>query len=399
MGSLFIHIKEFTWRDLIVCGKIIVSYILVFYYKITKKTIIVIADRPNSAEDNGYYLYKWIRENDPSANVYFILSSRSEAFDSSDTHMINWGSISHYAYVIAATVLVDSMFLGTLPNEKFFYLFKHKFLDKKVVYIGHGVHKDSCKTYMYNIHKWSLFTTTIKPEYEYFKQNAGYPDGYIEMTGMPRFDDLLLSRSNNRFILLLPTWRRYIGAAEYKTEKENEIEFLNSDYYKTYKSLITNSSLIEFLNSNKIKLRYCLHPSYRHYTHHFSSNEECIEIVDPNETIHTLLATASMLITDYSSVFFDAAYIGMPIVYYQFDYDEYRKHHFTEGYYDYEKHGYGPVVKEENELVNFIKASFEGNSFKRQYFYTQRSEEHFGCIDTNNCKRTYEAIIRCVKRT
>lgn len=398
MNSLLIHLKEFTWRDMVVWGKIVVSYILACYYRITKKTIIVIADRPKSAEDNGYYLYKWIRENDPSANVYFILSFQSKCFDRSDTHMINWGSISHYAYVIAATVLVDSMCLGTLPQEKFFLLFKHKFLNKKVAYIGHGVKKDSCKTYMYNLHRWSLLTTTIKPEYNYFKQNAGYPDGYIEMTGMPRFDDLLLNRSDNRFILVLPTWRRYIGADEHKEEKENELDFLNSEYYKTYKSFITNSSLIEFLNSNKVKLRYCLHPSYRHYTHHFSSNEECIEIVEPTESIHTLLSTASMLITDYSSVFFDAAYVGMPIAYYQFDYEEYRKYHFSEGYYSYEQHGYGPVIKDENKLVNFIRDSFDGYSFKRDEIYKLRCEEHFEYMDTNNCRRTYEAIKRCIKR-
>ena len=44
-----------------------------------------------------------------------------------------------------------------------------------------------------------------------------------------------------------------------------------------------------------------------------------------------------MLITDYSSIFFDFGYLNKPVIYSHFDYNEYRANHFRKGYFDYIK--------------------------------------------------------------
>ena len=67
--------------------------------------------------------------------------------------------------------------------------------------------------------------------------------------------------------------------------------------------------------------------------------------------VQDLLIRSSVLVTDYSSVFFDFAYMGKPVIYYQFDEDEFRKNHYQEGYFSYREHGFGRVLKYENERL------------------------------------------------
>ena len=47
-----------------------------------------------------------------------------------------------------------------------------------------------------------------------------------------------------------------------------------------------------------------------------------------------------MLITDYSSVYFDIAYMRKPIIFYQFDEEEFRRKHYQRGYLREENLGY-----------------------------------------------------------
>ena len=46
-----------------------------------------------------------------------------------------------------------------------------------------------------------------------------------------------------------------------------------------------------------------------------------------------------------SSVAFDFAYLGKPVIYAQFDKEEfYEKHDYKAGYFNYERDGFGEVV-------------------------------------------------------
>ena len=64
------------------------------------------------------------------------------------------------------------------------------------------------------------------------------------------------------------------------------------------------------------------------------------------ESIQTLFGQSSILITDYSSVAFDMAYLNKSIIYYQFDQKEFFSgaHTLQRGWFDYESSGFGPVT-------------------------------------------------------
>ena len=60
--------------------------------------------------------------------------------------------------------------------------------------------------------------------------------------------------------------------------------------------------------------------------------------VDNSEIdIQNLLKDSALMITDYSSVFMDFAYMEKPEIYFQFDEDQFRSTHYAKGYFDYKK--------------------------------------------------------------
>ena len=107
--------------------------------------------------------------------------------------------------------------------------------------------------------------------------------------------------------------------------------------------------------------------------------------------MQTLLKESSLLITDYSSVFFDFAYMHKPTIYYQFDRASFRKGHYQEGYFSYDD-GLGPVAFDSNALLRYIEEYCE-NGFRMNDSYAKKADEFFVYRDSKNCERVFNSII------
>lgn len=97
-----------------------------------------------------------------------------------------------------------------------------------------------------------------------------------------------------------------------------------------------------------------------------------------------------MLITDYSSVYFDIAYMRKPIVFYQFDEEEFRRKHYQRGYLREENLGYKCITQE--ELFEILYELLE-NGMTQDYRYIEYADKFFEMRDNKNCQRVYEAIV------
>lgn len=125
----------------------------------------------------------------------------------------------------------------------------------------------------------------------------------------------------------------------------------------------------------------------------FESNSSYIEIIDRcNSNLQNLLKECLLFVTDYSSIAFDRAYLKKPLIYYQFDQEKYYQNHFKKGFFDEEANGFGPVIKEENDLINSIIEIYEKGEVNNTYI--NRIVDFFPLYDKNNCERNYEAIKR-----
>lgn len=93
-----------------------------------------------------------------------------------------------------------------------------------------------------------------------------------------------------------------------------------------------------------------LHP-YMHAK--LSVNAGFTYLIRGEFSIMELLVMTDVLITDYSTVFFDFSLLGRPIIFYPYDLQDYMDD--RDFYYDYEKIIPGPMAAHTNELVTLIK--------------------------------------------
>ena len=69
--------------------------------------------------------------------------------------------------------------------------------------------------------------------------------------------------------------------------------------------------------------------------------------------VNDLMIAADIMISDYSSIIFDYAILGRPIICFGYDYDEYVKHRGF--YFDLDKEFPSGIVRTETDVLNLIK--------------------------------------------
>ena len=347
------------------------------------KNIWIIEENPNEACDNGYIFYKYIRENRKDINVYYVIKKKSKDYLKVKTlgNVINHGSLKHWVYYLNAKKIIVSQKYAN-PSPAIFYILHVKnFLKQPRIYLKHGITKDNATMLYYDRTRFRLFICGAKKEFEYVKEKFEYPEENVVYTGFARFDNLDLSNQYNNTILIAPTWRNWIKSQE---------EF--NEFIQNYYKIINNKVLINYLEKYGLNLQLVLHKNMKRFKLEYKPKSKNIQINHNNEVdIQELLNRAALLITDYSSLFFDIAYRKRPIIFYQFDKKEYRKNQLPEGYFSYEKDGFGVVVQDAELVLNKIFYYIE-NEFNVEESYLRKMNNFFERRDKNNCKRILEEI-------
>ncbi|KRN83151.1 CDP-glycerol poly(glycerophosphate) glycerophosphotransferase [Pediococcus ethanolidurans] len=111
--------------------------------------------------------------------------------------------------------------------------------------------------------------------------------------------------------------------------------------------------------------------------------------------ISDLYLVSDLLITDYSSVFFDYAYLRRPIIFYPYDYHEYKDQ--LRGFYlNYEKDLPGEIAWNENDLLMLTHKALqilgEDTSIKMDNFYQKFCQQHSGRSSTEITKNILKKI-------
>lgn len=385
-------IKKIEWDDIVAVLLLICAFIPSLFIKYYRHPWLL-CERRYNAQDNAWIFFHWMKKEHPEQPVFFVLDKSSPSFDANDPSFIPWGSFRHYVYYIASNTFIKAIFASPQPNGRVCYFYEKYFDKKQTAYLRHGIAKDGCEHHCYDNLKVRLFVCGAKPEYDYFLKYAGYPDGYLQYTGFARYDDLLENKSDDNFILIMPTWRRYLCNDQF-TPEQNEEYFIRSSYFKHYSDLLNSSEFSDFLKANNLKAKFCLHAEFLRYWHLFNHNNPNIEFLGKDVNIHQLLMQTSLLVTDYSSVFFDVAYMGKPTVFFHFDYDEFRSKHLSEGYFSYERDGFGPISQNVHELINCILKCYANNTFILLPEYEKRIARFFPIRDNKNCERIFNEILK-----
>lgn len=352
----------------------------------------LICERGDEAKDNGYYFFKYIIENNLNERTYFLISKDSKDKDKLKNYdnVVSYRSLKHKILYILSECSISTHHNSIIPwkycDYKAFKQIYSKLIRKKIyVFLQHGIIKDDVSDYLGKKNTdFDLFICGAKKEFEYVKDNFGY-DTEVVYTGLARFDNLH-EFSQKKQIVLMPTWRHYLSGLDSN-------EFMKSDYYRAFQLLINNEKLIAELEENNIDLIFYPHYEIQKHLNAFNSSSKNIVFASKDKyDVQILLKESALLITDYSSVFFDFAYMKKPIIYFQFDADKFKLNHYKKGYFEYEKDGFGDIEVDESCIVENIINNLK-NDFKLKNIYKARIEQFFELRDKKNCSRIYKEII------
>ncbi|MBO4815558.1 MAG: CDP-glycerol glycerophosphotransferase family protein [Clostridia bacterium] len=212
------------------------------------------------------------------------------------------------------------------------------------------------------------------------KENCIIQEGYPRNDFLFNYTDkdiqrikekLGITKTNKKIILYAPTWR--------DNQHKSEVGY-------TYKTELDFDRLQKELGQDYIILfraHYLVANSFN-----FEKYKEFVYNVSDADDINELYIIADMLITDYSSVFFDYANLKRPIIYYMYDFEEYKNE--LRGFYIDLEELPGKIIKEESELIKEIKnISF---NFKYDDKYQKFNDKYNYLDDGTASKRVTEKI-------
>ena len=358
--------------------------------KIFVRDFWLICEDRNEARDNGYWFFKWIRENRPKQKVAYAINKKSCDYDKVKDlgRIIQYGSISHWFWYIVADKNISSQ-KGGKPNAAVCYLFEVVFGMRKNnrVFLQHGVTINKGDWLFYKNTKLRLFITAAQPEHDFILDNFGYPKGNVKMCGFTRFDALHGIEVDKDLILVMPSWRNWLGRA---SRDNKHSEFTESEYFLRWNEFLNDSDLINILEQNHKRLLFFPHRNMQKFIGAFSTKSNNIEIAGSEKyDIQDILKRAGFMITDYSSVLFDFAYMCKPVVFYQFDEKEFREKQYGEGFFDYHNSVLGIWTDTLPEVVKQIELYATG---KIDNVEEEHIKKFFSLWDTDNCLRTYNCI-------
>ena len=367
------------------------------YLKYKRKNLWLICERENEARDNGYWLFKYIRENYPQEDVVYAIKKDCVDYKKVKDlgEIIEYGGYKHWVYYLAAEKNISSQ-KGGKPNAAVCYFLEiYGILKNKRVFLQHGVIKDDMPWCYYKNTKMRLFICGAKKEYEYLKQVYGYPEGYLQYTGLARFDGLPDLKIKQNQILIMPTWRNWLERITKESLKyDNTSDFSKTEYYQKWQEVLNDKEIKNKIENKNLKIIFYPHSNMQNHIKDFKANSGNIIIADSNSyNVQELLKESVFLITDYSSIFMDFGYMRKPMIYYQFDKEKFRKGQYQEGYFKYERDGFGPVVENIKELKEML-FKYIDNNLKIEERYLKKEMEFFELYDKNNCYRNYMRIKR-----
>lgn len=372
------------------------------YRLFNKKEIWLISDRIHKADDNGEVLFEYLNQKRPKGiKYYFAISEQSPDYPRLNEcgRVIEFrGEKYNFLSLCGAKIIssqADDYVFRPFRKESWYYadlLYANKF-----VFLQHGVIKDDLSRELKKSRKnIRMFVTSTKAEYDSILEYPyGYDEKVVKLTGMPRYDKLY--SDEKKCITVMPSWRSYlVKRADSNDDLRNvRVGFEDSQYNKMYSELLTNKELLSYLKEREYKL--C-------FLNHFNM-DECISrmLIDANVNILStdnmfysqVVAESNLLITDYSAAAFDFAYLRKPVLYLQSDKEEFfgGKHIYDQGYFDYEKDGFGEVVYDTDTLISLIMEYIQTDcKIKEQY--SKRIENTFEFCDKENTQRVFEVICK-----
>ena len=174
---------------------------------------------------------------------------------------------------------------------------------------------------------------------------------------------------------------------------------LGSQFVQEWLGLLRDPDLAAACERAGVRLGFLPHPNLQRLLPQLDLPDHVLPLSYEGTDVQELFARARVLVTDYSSIAFNAAYLERPVVYFQFDAAEVLAgaHVGRPGYFEYERDGFGPVTRRAAATVAAIRQALEHGGAPLPD-YLKRIEETFPHRDGGCSERVVQAVLAASRR-
>ena len=319
-----------------------------------KKTIVFESFLGKSYSDSPKYIYEYMVNHKMDFNYVWIFNEKKNI--PGNATQVKRFSLKYFYHLARAKYWVSNSRLPiTLDkrSENIYLQTWHGTPLKQLVFDMEDVYSADPQ-YKPNFYKqsrrWDYLSSPNAYSSEIFRSAFKYEKEMLEF-GYPR-NDILYTHNNpkditklkermklpvdKKVVLYAPTWRddEFFSAGKYKFTLQLELDKLQASLGDEYIVLLR----MHYFIANQLDTS-----KYDGFVYDFSSYDDIAE----------LYLVSDILITDYSSVFFDYANLERPILFYTYDLENYRDK--LRGFYlDIEKEVPGPLLRTTEEVIHAI---------------------------------------------
>ena len=366
----------------------------------------VFLDKIHEGNDNAEHLFRYVRREHPGINAYFVVARDSATWtrlrrEGHGRRLVAHGSSRWRSLMAHCTEVISSHCeLAVFAPPEILALITPTW---RFTFLPHGVTKDDLSHWFGRRPIDLLVTTTAAEHASIAGDGSGYPftEKEVHLTGLPRLDALRAAASargpaDRDVLLVAPTWRNWLVGPLPPGEQRQVMtaDASDSDYVRSWRALLADPALAETARAHDAQVTFLPHPNVEPLLSSLGLPDHVRVVGYAEVDVQELFARTRLLLTDYSSVAFDAASIEVPVVYFQFDGDRVRQgaHSTTPGYFDYVRDGFGPVATDHAEVLDRIGETLAAGPVPTEP-YRGRSTAAFGHLDGGCCERAVQLLL------
>ena len=319
----------------------------------------VLVDRLNHADDSAEQLFRYLREFRSDVNAWFVLKAGTADWDrlvkaGYAERMVAYKSTEWTLLMLNCEVVVSSHADKSIQSPS---AIRRQFGEQnwRFVLLQQGVLKDDLSNWL-NPKSLDLLIVSTRNEYASI---AGEDTSYrystkeTKLTELPRFDKLWergqeSPPAQRDLVLVAPAGRDWLAVPEDEGSQRGTVSpaLLDSDYARNWIGFLESEDLAAAVRDQNLRLAVLPHPNLAPVIAKLDLPEYVLMLGFLDQDVQSYLARSALLVTDYSSMAFDAAYLERPLVYFQFDAELMfgGRQADSQGYFDYQEQGFGPVA-------------------------------------------------------
>ena len=370
------------------------------FVSIDDRLVIFISFHGRGYSDNPRAIYEQMKKDERFKEyrfIWFIKNHKEKDIKIPGAEIKEYFSFPYFYYMSKAKYWIINCKMPTYICKKPEQVYLQTWHGTPLKRLGHDIiapedatfyrsgvsFEQMCNSYDIDVARYNYMISPNKFCTEVFQTSFGINRERLIETGYPRNDFItnatlkdveLLKKKyhlplDKKVILYAPTWRdnSYV-AAGYTFE-------LQADFHK-WKEILGDDYIVVF------KPHYLIINNYEND----DSLQGFLYSINAEAEINELYVLSDILITDYSSVFFDYSVLNRPIYFYMYDLEQYKGE--LRGFYlDIYKELPGQIYEEEGNMLEDVKNGVY------DYSYLEIFNERFNSEQTGNCAQKVIDIV------